>query len=83
MLWCAAMLQQPRVPPTGQRQATEINIKWKEVLNQKTALLNILSRTTGHSVAKLDKVPPPPTPAPAPARARAFAARARCLARTR
>mmetsp|Transcript_17580 Transcript_17580/g.44614 ORF Transcript_17580/g.44614 Transcript_17580/m.44614 type:complete len:302 (+) Transcript_17580:134-1039(+) len=50
-----AMLHQPRVPPTGQRQATEIAIKWKEVLAQKQAYLKILSRTTGHSVAKLDK----------------------------
>lgn len=52
----AAMLHQPRVPPTGQRQATEIVIKWREVLAQKNAFLEILSRTTGHSAAKLDKV---------------------------
>ena len=26
-----AMLHQPRVPPTGQRQAIEIQIKWREV----------------------------------------------------
>ena len=51
----AAMLQQPRVPPTGQRQAIEIQIKWREVLAQKQALLRILSRTTGHSEEKLDK----------------------------
>lgn len=50
------MLQQPRVPPTGQRQAIEIHIKWKEVLAQKQALLRILSKTTGHSEEKLDKV---------------------------
>lgn len=52
----AAMLHQPRVPPTGQRQAVEIAIKWKEVLAQKTAFLKILERTTGHSTEKLDKV---------------------------
>ena len=52
----AAMLQQPRVPPTGQRQAIEIAIKWREVLAQKEALLKIMSRHTGHSVDKLDKV---------------------------
>jgi Clp protease len=52
----AAMLHQPRVPPTGQRQAVEIAIKWKEVLAQKNAMLEILSKTTGHSPAKLDKV---------------------------
>lgn len=50
-----AMLHQPRVPPTGQRQAIEIQIKWKEVLTQKQNMLQILSRTTGHSVEKLDK----------------------------
>ena len=53
------MLHQPRVPPTGQRQAIEIQIKWREVLAQKQALLNILSKTTGHSVEKLDKVRAP------------------------
>lgn len=50
------MLQQPRVPPTGQRQAVEIQIKWREVLAQKQALLDIMSKTTGHSVEKLDAV---------------------------
>ena len=50
------MLQQPRVPPTGQRQAVEIQIKWREVLAQKQAMLKILSQTTGHSPDKLDKV---------------------------
>lgn len=49
-----AMLQQPRLPPTGQRQAIEVHIKWREVLAQKLNLLNILSRTTGHSLEKLD-----------------------------
>jgi ATP-dependent Clp endopeptidase proteolytic subunit ClpP len=51
-----AMLHQPRVPPTGQRQAIEIQIKWREVLAQKQNMLTILSRTTGHSADKLDKV---------------------------
>lgn len=50
------MLQQPRVPPTGQRQAIEIQIKWREVLAQKQDMLKILSQTTGHSPEKLDKV---------------------------
>ncbi len=50
------MLHQPRVPPTGQRQAVEIQIKWKEVLAQKQAMLDILAKTTGHTVEKLDKV---------------------------
>jgi ATP-dependent Clp protease protease subunit len=50
-----AMLHQPRVPPTGQRQAVEIAIKWREVLAQKTAFLKILEKTTGHTTEKLDK----------------------------
>ena len=60
----AAMLHQPRVPPTGQRQAIEIQIKWREVLAQKQAMLNILSKTTGHTVEKLDKVRVTATPSP-------------------
>lgn len=51
-----AMLQQPRVPTTGQRQAIEIQIKWREVLAQKQAFLRILSKHTGHSMQKLDAV---------------------------
>eukprot|EP00238_Polyblepharides_amylifera_P014325 CAMPEP_0196586896 /NCGR_PEP_ID=MMETSP1081-20130531/55875_1 /TAXON_ID=36882 /ORGANISM="Pyramimonas amylifera, Strain CCMP720" /LENGTH=138 /DNA_ID=CAMNT_0041908917 /DNA_START=676 /DNA_END=1092 /DNA_ORIENTATION=- len=50
-----AMLQQPRVPSTGQRQAVEIYIKWREVLRMKKTYLDILSRTTGHSIEKLDR----------------------------
>ena len=50
------MLQQPRVPATGQRQAIEIHIKWREVLAQKRIMLKILSRHTGHSMRKLDAV---------------------------
>lgn len=58
MVFLAAMLQQPRLPPTGQRQAIEVHIKWREVLAQKQNLLKILSKTTGHSVEKLDAVSP-------------------------
>ena len=50
------MLQQPRVPTTG--QAIEIQIKWREVLAQKQAFLKILSKHTGHSMQKLDAVRP-------------------------
>jgi ATP-dependent Clp endopeptidase proteolytic subunit ClpP len=50
-----AMLQQPRVPSTGQRQAVEIYIKWQETLRMKKTYLDILSRTTGHSLEKLDR----------------------------
>jgi ATP-dependent protease ClpP protease subunit len=43
------------VPPTGQRQAIEIAIKWREVLKQKQNMLKVLSRTTGHTMEKLDR----------------------------
>ncbi|GBG00029.1 ATP-dependent Clp protease proteolytic subunit [Raphidocelis subcapitata] len=49
-----AMLQQPRVPPTGQRQAIEVHIKWREVLDFKRELLRMLSIGTGWDVHKLD-----------------------------
>lgn len=49
-----AMLQQPRVPPTGQRQAIEVHIKWREVLDFKRELLRMLSIGTGWDVNKLD-----------------------------
>ena len=57
-LACAAMLQQPRLPPTGQRQAIEVHIKWREVLAQKQSYLGILSEATGNSPEKLDQVRP-------------------------
>jgi hypothetical protein len=49
------MIQQPRVPPTGQRQAIEVHIKWREVLDFKRELLRMLSIGTGWSVDKLDE----------------------------
>ena len=49
-----AMLHQPRVPSTGQRQAIELYIKWREVLAQKVSTLDILHLTTGQTHAKLD-----------------------------
>jgi len=51
-----AMLHQPKVPSTGERQATELNIKWREVFAQKKELLSILKQTTGHEISKLEKV---------------------------
>lgn len=48
------MIQQPRIPPTGQRQAIEVHIKWREVLDYKRDLLRMLSVGTGWDVAKLD-----------------------------
>lgn len=49
-----AMIQQPRIPPTGQRQAIEVHIKWREVLDYKRDLLRLLSIGTGWNVEKLD-----------------------------
>lgn len=49
-----ALLQQPRMPPTGARQAIEVQIRWREAFNQYQNHLKILSETTGHSVEKLD-----------------------------
>lgn len=49
------MLHQPRVPPTGQRQAIEVEIKWREVLAQKQSFLEIMSKTTGHDIEKIDR----------------------------
>ena len=51
-----AMLHQPKVPSTGQRQTTELQIKWKEVLDQKKSMLKILAETTGQTAEKIDKV---------------------------
>ena len=51
-----AMLHQPKIPSTGERQATEVQIKWKEVKAQKEVLVGILSETTGRSVSKVEQV---------------------------
>lgn len=50
------MIQQPRTPPTGQRQAIEVHIKWREVLDYKRELLRMMSIGTGWPVGKLDAV---------------------------
>ena len=51
-----AMLHQPKVPSTGERQATEVQIKWKEVKAQKEVLVRILSETTGRSASNVEQV---------------------------
>lgn len=50
-----AMLHQPRSPPTGTRQAVEVAVREREVNAQKQANLNILNKTTGQPVEKLDR----------------------------
>ena len=51
-----AMLHQPKIPSTGERQATELQIKWKEVKAQKQAMVDILPMTTGNPAEKIEKV---------------------------
>lgn len=50
-----AMLHQPRSPPTGTRQAVEVQVRAREVNAQKDANLRILHETTGQPVEKLDR----------------------------
>ena len=47
------LLQQPRTPLTGQLQAIELDIRWKEMESQMLAYYEILSLHTGHSIEKL------------------------------
>lgn len=49
-----AMLQQPNFPSSGQQQASEIEIKWKEVLSNKKTSLELMSHCTGQPVEKLE-----------------------------
>ncbi len=51
-----AMLHQPKIPSTGERQATELQIKWKEVKAQKQAMVDILTMTTDNPAEKIEKV---------------------------
>ena len=51
-----AMLHQPKIPSTGERQATELQIKWKEVKAQKQAMVDILTMTTRNPAEKIEKV---------------------------
>jgi ATP-dependent Clp protease, protease subunit len=48
------VLSQPKTG-TGRGQATDIQIRAKEVIDNKAAMLNILSRNTGHTAEKLAK----------------------------
>lgn len=48
------MLQQPNFPSSGQQQASEIEIKWKEVLSNKKTSLELMSHCTGQPVEKLE-----------------------------
>lgn len=50
-----AMLQQPRSPPTGTRQAVEVAIRAREVKAQKDQTVDILAHTTGQPREKIDR----------------------------
>ncbi|GAU11492.1 hypothetical protein TSUD_344820, partial [Trifolium subterraneum] len=44
-----AMIQQPRVPSTGLRSATDLNIHAKEVITNRDTLVKLLAKHTGNS----------------------------------
>merc|ERR1711974_555956 len=48
-----SMVHQPKLSPTGQRQAVEIDKKWKEIAAQRDEFLQILSILTGKNEEKL------------------------------
>jgi len=48
-----AMIQQPRVPPSGLRPATDILIHAKEVIVNRDTLVRLLAKHTGNSVEKV------------------------------
>ena len=49
-----ALLQQPRTIATGQLQAIELDIRWKQMEGHMKSTYEILSKHTGNSVAKLE-----------------------------
>merc|ERR1739848_267822 len=53
LLHSTAMLHQPRLSPTGRRQAVEIEKKWREMADQKNAYMRILSESTGQTKNKI------------------------------
>lgn len=51
-----AMIQQPRVPSSGQMPASDVLIRAKEVITNRDTLVKLLSRHTGNSVEQVAKV---------------------------
>ncbi|KAK1280793.1 hypothetical protein QJS04_geneDACA019708 [Acorus gramineus] len=51
-----AMIQQPRVPSSGQMPASDVLIRAKEVINNRDILVKLLARHTGNSVEKVSQV---------------------------
>ncbi|CAI7793885.1 unnamed protein product [Closterium sp. NIES-53] len=50
-----AMIQQPRLPSTGQMSAIDVHIRAKEVVNNRDTLVTLLARHTGNSFEKIAK----------------------------
>ncbi|CAI5949316.1 unnamed protein product [Closterium sp. NIES-65] len=50
-----AMIQQPRLPSTGQMSAIDVHIRAKEVVNNRDTLVKLLARHTGNSFEKIAK----------------------------
>ncbi|KAG6541004.1 hypothetical protein Mapa_017577 [Marchantia paleacea] len=51
-----AMIQQPRLPSTGQMSAIDVHIRAKEVINNRDMLVKLLAKHTGNSFEKVAKV---------------------------
>ncbi|MCO5575950.1 hypothetical protein L7F22_029757 [Adiantum nelumboides] len=51
-----AMIQQPRLPSTGQMPAIDVHIRAKEVVNNRDTLATLLAKHTGNSFEKVSKV---------------------------
>lgn len=51
-----AMIQQPRVPSSGQMPASDVLIRAKEVITNRDTLVKLLARHTGNSVEQVAKV---------------------------
>ncbi|CAN6468337.1 unnamed protein product [Victoria cruziana] len=51
-----AMIQQPRVPSSGQMPASDVLIRAKEVITNRDTLVKLLARHTGNSIETVSKV---------------------------
>lgn len=51
-----AMIQQPRLPGTGQMSAIDVHIRAKEVVHNRNTLVKLIARHTGNSFDKVSKV---------------------------
>ncbi|KAF3792864.1 ATP-dependent Clp protease proteolytic subunit-related protein 3 [Nymphaea thermarum] len=51
-----AMIQQPRVPSSGQMPASDVLIRAKEVITNRDTLVKLIARHTGNSIETVSKV---------------------------